>query len=156
LVVTYGEHVGLGDERQMFSWSAVRLADRALFHSLVRPSFPPSPERLRHMGLTQAQVESAPTVAEVGERFREFAGDAAATAWSQSTLDLLPLVAPKAQALLLKALYCNYRQGGSGHLDEAMRRENLPTEAMPIPGRAGARLGNALAMTRWLLTQAYE
>jgi hypothetical protein len=50
----------------------------------------------------------------------------------------------------LKTNYCNVRNRRAGFLEEVLRNEGLTPFPTPCRGRARARLGNALAVARWL------
>ncbi len=192
---------------QLIYWVAMRPATGERFATLVRPEQPVSDQHLRHLGLSRAALEAAPTLYEALSAWRRFLhpADRVAT-WNQSTWDVLreaearlrgapgvkphllrdngeleapsvsdtdalrvdsipdelrldgavdevPLdsVTDEVSFVLLKAAYCNLRRGkGRGTIEQLVALEGLTPHDTGLPGRAGARLGTALAMMELL------
>lgn len=163
LVVCYAESALPGGEpesaRELVQWAAVRLADGALFDELVRPTGEwPSAERLRHMGIARAELEAAPSLAEVRTRFEAFAGAGVPVcAWTKTTLDwangMLDASRPRC---VLKIDYSNLRNQRASYCESMMEREGLAQQSVPARGRAGQRLGNAVVVAKWLRAQASQ
>lgn len=161
LVVGYAESSLPGGDRdavrELVQWCAVRLADGALFESVLRPDgAPPSEHHLAHMRLSPGDVAAGEPMADACARFRAFAGDAPIAAWTRSSLDwAAPLLgdAPRAE---LKAGYCNLRSDRAGLLEEVVARERLVPVPVGCRGRAAERLGNAVAVARWLVARRAE
>ncbi|MFO1076141.1 MAG: tRNA-uridine aminocarboxypropyltransferase [Planctomycetota bacterium] len=159
LVVVYAESSLPGGDRsarrELVQLVAARLDGRGgTFEALVRPAGePPAASHLAHMGLTLQQLIAGDDAATAGGRLRAFAGDGPITAWTQSSLEwAAPLLSPGAARFVLKTGYCNVQNRGAGFLDEVVVREALATVAADCHGRARVRLGNALAVARWLRT----
>ena len=156
LVVVYGEASLPGGEpfatRELVHWVAMRVGDEAVFEALLRPNGAlPSAEHLRHMQLAHDDVARGEAFEAARQRFAEFAGAAPLAAWTGTTFawgrSLLPA---GAQQLVLKPMYCNVQNHKAGLLDEVVARAGLQPVATGCRGRAGSRLGNAVAMARWL------
>ena len=80
-----------------------------------------------------------------------FEGSPGAVAPTKPLISGPPTSGPLTVAhLVLKTLYCNARRRPSGHLEEVLARESLVPQVLPCPGRAGRRLGGALALCAWL------
>ena len=107
------------------------------------------------MMLSPEEVARGHDLEEILEPWRRFLGeDPVVAAWNQSTLDLLrDAGALDGAAVMLKAAYCNVRRGGSGTLEAVARREELTAADLPCGGRAGQRLGLAVAVLGWLREQ---
>lgn len=156
LVVLYAESSLPGGDpsatRELVQLVAARVADGAVFEALVRPAGElPSVCHMDHMGLVADQLENGEPAATARARLAEFARGGPFAAWTQSTLDwAAPLLPDDAPRFVLKSNYCNVRNHGAGFLDEVVTREGLAGVDVACHGRARARLGNALAVTRWL------
>jgi hypothetical protein len=57
---------------------------------------------------------------------------------------------------VLKTAYSNLRNHAAGLLEDVLRREGLAWAPNPCRGRARERLGNALAVARWLRARRAE
>jgi hypothetical protein len=71
-------------------------------------------------------------------------------AWTQSTLDWGNSVIGARPRTVLKTSYCNLRNHRASFLETVLQRERLAGVANDCHGRARERLGNALAVARWL------
>lgn len=157
LVVTYAESALPGGDpaaqRQLVQWVAARLDDDDVFEALVRPAgLPPLPVHLAHMDLVPADLQPGEDLAAAASRFaRWLVPGAPVTSWTPTTLDwghaMLP---PGTERTSLKTNYCNVVNRRAGFLENVMAVENLAAIPMPCRGRARERLGNALAVARWL------
>lgn len=160
LVVAYAESSLPGGDtaagRELVQWAAVRAVTGETFEAVLRPQHQgPSPYHLRHMGLTDADLAAGESPAAARARFLAFAGDGApVAAWTSTTLDWgTPMLADDTPRTVLKTSYCNVRNMRASLLDDVVRREGLLTAAVACRGRAARRLGNALAVARWLQTR---
>lgn len=152
VVLVYTESVACADgQRRAVHWAALRPAScEQVFERLlqVEPRAYPNERHLAHMGLTVGDLASGTDAQRLRQEWNEFLGDdAVVTAWNQSTLDL---VAAQTKAVhhpvLLKAAWCNLRRGTSGTLEAVLQREGLEARDLRVRGRAGLRLGQALAL----------
>lgn len=160
LIVAYAESALPGGDpsasRELVQWVATRVADGETFEALLRPAgAPPSAHHLRHMGIAASDLAAGETHAAARARFHAFAGEAPLAAWTTTTLDWgAPLLPPGAATTVLKTNYVNLANRRAGLLEQVVQREGL----LPVPtgcrGRAGNRLGNALAVARWLQQRA--
>ncbi len=156
LVVAYAESSLPGGDasagRELLQWVAVRVATGETFEAVLRPMHQgPSPYHLRHMELTDDDLATGETVASAHQRFATFAGDAPVAAWTGTTLDWgAPMLSGDTPHTVLKTSYCNLRNRRANFLDDVVARENLTAPDVPCRGRAARRLGNALAVARWL------
>ncbi len=156
LIVAYGESGGTNTRgahrRDVVQWVAVRAHDGTSFEAMVRPSSPLDPHQLAMMGIDAARLEHGLSVPQLRAEWARFArpGDVVA-AWNQSTLTLLEAAGLVAgSTLLLKGVYCGLARHGCGALDEVVAREGLTPVPTSVDGRARTRLGNALAVVRYL------
>jgi hypothetical protein len=156
LVVAYAESSLPGGEpdaaRELVQWVAARVHGGEVFEALLRPAGAfPSPHHLQHMGLSARDLAAGETHEVAGARFAAFAGGGPVAAWTQSSLDwgalLLPAHTPQT---VLKANYCNLRNRRASFLEDVVAREGLTPVPVTCRGRASARLGNAVAVARWL------
>lgn len=157
LAVVYAESALPGGdpaaERRIVHWVAARPSGDDVFEALVRPGEPaPVDHHLAHMGLSLADLADGEDPAAAAQRFAQWLGAGApVAAWTPTTLDWGDAMLPTGTATTsLKTNYCNVVNGRAGFLEEALTAQGLQPAAVPVRGRANARLGNALAMARWL------
>ncbi len=153
LVVAYVETApGPGGSRMPVHWVAARPHTGEYFERLLRPEGPaPRARQLAHMELTPDDLEGGVTPSRFRRDWESFQGNAPViAAWNQSTLDVLAGVAAPGCAVMLKAAYCNVHAGACGSLEAVMAREGLAAVENPCRGRAGQRLGMALAVLEFL------
>jgi hypothetical protein len=99
------------------------------------------------MRLGEDDVASGISLEVLRRRWRAFFGEHDhAVAWNQSSLDLARAAFGELPATVLKGVYCNRSRGVCGTLDEVVMRERLAPRSLGVRGRAGERLGNALAL----------
>lgn len=150
-------------ERQIVQWVAVRagpshtgaVSADDCFEVLVRPAAHlPWPDscHLAHMGIRTEELAAGCDLPTARAQFASWAADRArVAAWTSGTLDwAAPLLGEAPPTLVLKPLYSNVRQVRPGFLEQVLAREGLTTVPVPCRGRARERLGNALAVLRWL------
>lgn len=160
LAVVYAESALPGGEptatRRIVHWVAARLDDGGaddVFEALVQPGEPaPVDHHLGHMGLSLADLAGGEPHAAAAARFSAWLGDGApVAAWTRTTLDWGEAMLPPGTATTsLKTNYCNCVNRSAGLLEEALAAQGLQPAAVPVRGRANARLGNAIAVARWL------
>lgn len=160
LVVTYSESALPGGDpaatRQLVQWVAARVDDGACFEAIVRPEgAPPMPHHLRHMHLPPEAVDAGEPLAAAAARFRSWlAPGAPVTAWTPTTLEWGDAMLPAGtERTSLKTNWCNLRNRRAGFLEDVLAADSLESVPLPLLGRARVRLGNALAVARWLRTQ---
>jgi DTW domain-containing protein YfiP len=162
LVIGYAESSVPGGDvntaRELVQWVAVRIDGNETFEVVMRPTgaFPPTCH-LEHMGITAADLEAGVDAATARERFCAWAGvDAPIAAWTQSSLDWVsPVLSPSMPQTVLKTAYCNFRNHRASFLESVVEREGLSPVALQCSGRARERLGNVLAIARWLRDQRH-
>ncbi len=156
MIVAFGEsvpHPGRG--RALVSWIAFRMADGKLFQRFVQPPVDAemTGDHLELMGLSEDNYRRAvdpQTLRKDWERFCR-PGDLLVT-WNRSTLDLFNgLLGGRQEGHFLKAVYTNVIDGKCGHLHQVVERENLIPEPVSLEGRAATRLGEMVAVVRFLL-----
>jgi DTW domain-containing protein YfiP len=161
LVVIYGEAArapARDADRVLVQWAAVRPASGEVLDAVLRPdaAHPPNERHLHHMRLDEDALGSGVSLPELAERWRGFASERdIIVAWNKSTHDLLQLITPQPRpgtqpSILLKTIYCTLRGRRCGALEEVVAREGLSTPDLGVRGRAGLRLGNALALLGWM------
>jgi DTW domain-containing protein YfiP len=128
VVIGYAESDGV--PRRLVRWAAVRPSTGEVF-------------------------EGQPALEPFGERWAAFAGPEVVLAcWSPSAATLLALAAGgPVDTLSLRSIYGNVRSRVRGYLDEIVAREGWPVERLPLEGRAGERLGYAVALATFLRDQ---
>ncbi|OGR10038.1 MAG: hypothetical protein A2341_05335 [Deltaproteobacteria bacterium RIFOXYB12_FULL_58_9] len=157
VVIVYAEFAAeIGNRNQeLVSLSAVRPATGEVFHELVTPKNRSRVEPLLPlMGLDADFFVVARPAAEVEAAWQRFCkeGDVV-LAWGKGTLSLLQSPPPQ-NRFLLKTIYCNLRRLRAGHLSDVITRENITAGPTPVPGRAGTRLANAIALFDYLVKLA--
>jgi hypothetical protein len=158
LAVVYAESALPGGDpqatRRIVHWVAARLDGAGdVFEALVQPGDPaPVDHHLGHMGLSLADLAGGEAHAAAAARFAAWLGaDAPVAAWTGTTLDWGEAMLPRGTATTsLKTNYCNCVNHSAGLLEEALQAQDLQPVAVPVRGRANARLGNAIAIARWL------
>jgi len=157
LLIAYAESSLPGGDpdqaRELVQWVAVRVDTGETFEALLRPrERPPTAAHLEHMQIPRAALDAGLIRDAARAAFAEFAGPAPTIAtWTATTLEWgTPLLPPDATAICLKTAYCNLRNRRAGYLEEVVQREHLTTVPLECSGRARNRLGNALAVARWL------
>jgi DTW domain-containing protein len=161
LVVTYSESALPGGDvaatRGLVQWVAARVDGNGdgddVFEALLRPgAVPPVAAHLAHMRLSLADLASGEDLAAARERFaRWLAPGAPVTSWTPTTLDWgRALVPPGTERTSLKTNYCNVVNQRAGFLEQVIAKHGLAPVPLTCRGRARERLGNALAIARWL------
>jgi hypothetical protein len=90
----------------------------------------------------------------VAERVRAFARPTdVLVAWSATTLRLVGALTPWTNTLGLKGAYGNLTRTKPGELADIPRRHDVAIEPIHFSGRAGLRMCNAIAVTRWMATR---
>jgi hypothetical protein len=163
LVVAYAEASAPGGDhgvpRELVQWTAVRADTGEVCDLIVRPGgAAPSARHLEHMGLTPEDLAGGLPLDEARARFAAFASRGAAVcAWTANTFAwAAPLLAFGAPRVVLKVAYCNLRNRAANELERVLDREGIAAMPLPCRGRAAVRLGNALAVARWLRTRRDE
>lgn len=162
VVMVYGESAELTTRtepwrRELLQCVAVRLGSGALFQTFVQPGRGSvSDEHLARLELTREALQGAVEPEHFAREFMDFVGpDAVLVAWNPSTFRLLvPAWKRGHDCVQLKAVYCNWRGGGCGMLEDVMAQEGIDEVALALAGRARRRLGQALGMARWLAAGA--
>src|SRR5690606_17675247 len=142
---------------ELVQWVAVRIADGALFEAVLRPvAAPPSAHHLAHMRLAPADVAGGESLAGARARFAAWLGGAPVATWTQSSLDWAAPLLGGAERTVLKTNYCNLVTRRAGFLERIVADLGLPAAPLGCRGRAAERLGNALAVARWLAARRAE
>jgi DTW domain-containing protein YfiP len=157
LVVTYSESALPGGDpaaaRELVQWVAARVGGDDVFEAVLRPrDQPPTAAHLAHMRLSPTDVATGEDPAAAAARFHAWLGASTpVTAWTRTTLDWAASIVPAGTpTTTLKTSYCNARNRRAGFLEQALAAEGIAPAAVACRGRARERLGNALAMARWL------
>lgn len=160
VVVTYAESALPGGDpnapRQLVQWVAARIDTDDTFEAMLRPSCaPPLPRHLAHMRLDPADVAAGESLAAAAARFRAWLPPGApVTAWTPTTIDWGSAMLPAGtERTSLKTNWCNVKNRRAGFLEDVMATDGLAPVALNLRGRARERLGNALAVARWLRQQ---
>lgn len=142
-----------GEDRELVQWVAARVDTGETFEALLRPSRqPPTDAHLEHMQIARADLAAGMSYDEARRAFVQFAGVGATIAtWTGTTMQWgRPLLPTATVEVALKTAYCNARNRRAGFLEAVVQREGLTTAPISCRGRARERLGNAVAVARWL------
>ena len=146
--------VGVGDERhlELLQVTAYHPGTGRTFTSLVRPSEPPPERLLGHLELTADELNAAPTLREVGERWRAISkGKVPILGWTrEGPTQALRLLDDPRPIVSLKSLVCNRDRSVWGLREEIEERLNLDVVVLEAPGRGGTTTGQAVALARWV------
>ncbi|MFK7739030.1 MAG: tRNA-uridine aminocarboxypropyltransferase [Planctomycetota bacterium] len=160
MVVVYAEarrpSEGLEEHSQLLHWVACRIRDEATFEAFIKPlDGGPNDAHLRHLQLERTDLDRGETLDQVQARFANFVEEGAPiAAWTGTTLGWGKAILPQGSpTVLMKSSYCNARQQRAGFLEDIVEREGFTPLSAGLTGRAGARLGNAFAVARWLHQQ---
>jgi DTW domain-containing protein len=156
LVVLYSETLPtVRSRRELVYLCAHRLRDDAVFEQFVRPSSAPALDApFSHLCAYRqhGHVHRAITSAELATAWEAFVQPTDVfAAWNPHTLRILPPrhQTPHGRAVPLKAAYGALCEGQGG-LEQIIVREKLIVHPVPLPGRAGQRLGNARALAEYI------
>jgi DTW domain-containing protein len=155
VVLVYAEWAELpneceADARGALKWAAVRPSTCETFERYVTPTSPRAAERARALGLDGKTSCSEP---EALDALHEFLGNRGVVgAWDHAPLRRLAPHLDPGRMLSLRDAYRALRGRSGGALEDVLAREDVVVQGVPIPGRAGERLGNALAMLELLRT----
>jgi DTW domain-containing protein YfiP len=160
LVVTYAESALPGGDatrqRELVQWVAARVDGEDCFEAMLAPTdLPPLANHLDHMQLLPGQLAGGEPVAAARARFAAWLPPGApVTAWTPTTLEWgAAMLPPGTERTSLKTNYCNVVNRRAGFLEQVMAQHQLQPVPLRCHGRAAGRLGNALAVLRWLLQQ---
>lgn len=169
LIVVYAESAERETRKdpkhpELLQWVAVRADGKGLECKFLKPSKNETSERhLLRIDVSMNEVQNSGAHSPIGrvefdQHLRSMLRpEDVLVAWNASTFKMLPAwVDATHECQLLKQTYCNVYRGKCGTLGDALARHGLTTHPLDVPGRAGQRLGNALAMTRHLAEQAEE
>ena len=154
VVVAYGEaaHEVSGIRRKRKSpvyWVARRLISGESFECAIQSPTTLSPEFLRYLELSRNDFAAALSTEDFRRAWRGFLRPTDTVAvFNESTTRLLATI--NAEFVPSVALKSVHLQGDCKTLDRAMASLKLKPRAVPQKGRAGRRLGNAIAFTEHL------
>lgn len=161
VVVGYAESVGLHGRDGppiLIQWAAIRPSTGAVFEARIAIDCPPDFVGAGAPGLTTRQLENtglgpqADTREAFVERWTAFSGpDDRVATWSPRAAALLQeTIGRQVETISIRSAYGNIRRGELGYLDQITTREGCDVVPVPVDGRAGERLGHAVALARWL------
>jgi DTW domain-containing protein len=133
---------------------ALRPMSGESFAALIKPEPPIGDQHLERMGLRREELARGLTLEAARTAWREFVHpDDIVIAWTQSNLEVLraQIDARPRQDILLKAAYCNLRHRPCGELTALPRAHGLAVDPTPFVGRAGERVGCALALLKAMI-----
>jgi DTW domain-containing protein YfiP len=158
LVVAYTEYVVADDRKsgELVQVCLERLSDGMRLDALVRPAADSSPkaEHLRNMSLTRERLDAGVSLEELAGQLRTFIRPTdVLVAWSSTSLRLINALAPCPATLSLKGAYGNFTRSKPGDLGSLPAKHGAPFPGIHFSGRAGERMGNAVALTRWMASR---
>lgn len=156
VVVAYGESApsqrkGRRSSRKPIYWVAERLQTGERFAAMLEPSEPLSDAMLGHLELTSADFENVLSDDQFREAWADFLqeGDTLVT-YHPSSIQLLESIeAEVPQNVVLKSVSFGARPA-AGSLEERLVSEGLAAAPAELPGRAGRRLAQTIALVRHL------
>ena len=102
-----------------------------------------------NMGLSEDFFVKGVSLSSLREEFgRFFEADDVLTTWNKIPADSFLC---NQAGIQLKAIYCNLIKGPSGHLRDVLARIGVKAQSNSFAGRAGGRMGAAMAIHRYLL-----
>jgi hypothetical protein len=147
VVVAYGETAGLGRDRRLLQWAAVRPATGEVFDRVVAID---GMDACAFDAMELPQ-EADGDVAALREAWRAWHRPSAPVFGFSSSLGRATGPAGLGIGVLgLKTLYGRARGAGAGRLDAIVEREGLDVQPVAVRGRARRRLGRAVALAQWL------
>ena len=165
VVVGYGEFAQCekapGNYHLLY-WTAFRPATGESFVAAIHPSERPQVtmpfNHYTNMELPEEFFAAGLTLNDFRKQWAAFLGpDDRLAFWSQITLDLATSIVPQTNPpIFLKGVYCNHHGGRSGNLSRVLEREQLQPVTTPARGRPAFRLGNAVAVARFLHAAALD
>jgi len=162
IVVAYGESAlgARGTARASgppVYWVAERLGTGETFRRLITPAAPLVDEFLQHLRLNREDFADAVSLDEASRAWQAYLRPTDTLAvFNQGTIRLLRQMSDavaEPACLLLKSVALD-SQRRLGTLEEIVAAEQFPVGPALHPGRAGERLANAVALTRFLHAQA--
>ncbi len=157
LVVAYTEYVVADDRKtgELVQVCLERLSGGERLEGLLQTATPKL-EHLSNMSLTRADLDDGITRGELAERMRTFARPSdVLVAWSASGLRLITDIQPWSATVSLKGAYGNYTRCKPGELATLPAKHGAPLADAHFSGRAGERMRNAVALTRWMASRAF-
>lgn len=145
------------EPKKLIHWVARRLSTGERFSAVINPEELPSENRLCPTGLSADDLLAGVTLDQAQRDWRAFSLPTdVLLSWNKSTLDVMQPLAHEGPAAFLKGTYKNFahrRDPSSklrGPIDAVLEREGLRPAATPLPGRAGLRLSQLEAVTRFV------
>ncbi len=149
LVVVYLERVPTPRGREIIQWVAWRARDGEGFEAYL-----PIPEAANPLHVAQSQrPDQVHTRAldEVRQSFRQFTGPRPLlAAWHQRTLDAMSQSVSGRASTCIKSVHRRLYPSLLGTLEHCVAQHGLAVPLAPAGGRAGKRLGDAVALVRHL------
>ncbi len=156
IVALYGESLAVdtGDKTTVHVpvyWTAERLGTGERFACLISPPAPPQEAMLRHWKLSAEDFSDAVTLDEARTRWQAFQrADDVVAVYNNGTARLLEQITHRPpRCIVLKSIDFNPLRRYAT-LDELMAAEGLTVAPDQLPGRAGRRLANAVALIEHL------
>jgi hypothetical protein len=150
------------EPRKPIRLCAVSLDGRHVFDRMIETRHAPSAREAGFLGLVRDDFEPSEPFEAVMEAFRAFCEDAAqggtllqiswgggAQRWLQGGLEMVPHV-------MLKGVWANLSQARVPGLGVLVESLGLAVPELPIKGRAGLRLSQAWAMTRYITSARFD
>jgi hypothetical protein len=148
-VLLHIETIGGHASAQPIQVCAWRPGSEARFECLIAHEPLADARKCHRLGVSAEAFATAVSEDEFWRRWAEFTrADDVFLAWNQRSLDAL---GQPERAVLLKAAWCNLERRRAGHLADVLAGHGLQRESMDFLGNAGAHMGEARAVRRWLL-----
>jgi DTW domain-containing protein YfiP len=145
------------EPRRLIHWVARRLRTGERFSAVIHPGELPSENRLCPTGLTADDLLGGVNLARARRDWRAFSlPKDVLLSWNKSTLDVMRPLEHEGPVAFLKGTYKNlaHRRNPTrklrGSIDAVIDREGLQTADTPLRGRAGLRLSQLEAVTRFV------
>ena len=145
------------EPKRLIHWVARRLSTGKRFSTVINPGELPTENRLCPTGLSADDLLGGVDLARAQRDWRRFSlPQDVLLSWNKSTLDVMRPLEHEGPVAFLKGTYKNlaHRLDPSrklrGSIDAVIDREGLQTLDTPLPGRAGLRLSQLEAVTRFV------
>jgi len=165
LIIGYGEFIPAPSRHlgyQLLAWAAHKPSTGETFMQALRPDGPnwlePSDRHLAHMELTRETLSQGMSLLELQKAWAKFAGpNYTLGTWNEITHRLFSsMMKDGAKPVQLKHVYCSIKGDKCGPLHTVAERHNSPIPKLGLNCRAGLRLSNAVAITRYLRERGLE
>jgi DTW domain-containing protein YfiP len=142
-------------QRDLICLAALRPSDGQQFMANLQREKPLGAKLREHLDFPDNWQDSALSAEALRDAWSAFAGaDPILVAWSKSNLDALAeVLGAKLEGVVLKGIVGNLDRKAPGAMEPSLQKYGLIADPIGLPGRAGKRLSQTLALYRWIRGQ---